>query len=105
MPRGRLVVFLLILAIAFGNMAWAMDTCAPSVALPEQGTSLTDSVAPDESPVEMGYCSLCHCCSQLVYAGYHTPSAAADSGHLAEIYILSFYHSLRRKPPTQPPRI
>ena len=105
MSKGRFIIALLILTVVFSNMAWAMDVCVQHADLTEQSISPTTNTAPDNGS-EYNSCDIfCHCCMQLLYISSHTSPVNTRNSHFAIIYTPSFYHSLQRKPPTEPPQV
>ena len=105
MPSVRVIIALSILALVFSNMAWSMDVCVPHAGQPAQYSESASGALPDDGSAT-GCCDgLCHCCMQLFCIVSPDSPGNAGNGHSSVTFSLSLYHSLLRKPPTEPPRV
>jgi hypothetical protein len=103
--RRIILIPLLIMTILFSNMAWAMDECLLFADLSGQKVSQIADTPPKEDAKNTACDTLCYSWSQFLFIGYRTPSINISANHFDVVPQFSFYHSLRRKPPTEPPQV
>ncbi|HHJ16122.1 MAG TPA: hypothetical protein ENJ80_05425 [Gammaproteobacteria bacterium] len=100
----RILIQLLTLSILFSNMAWAMDECALFVDVPGRPVSQEADTPSDDSSVNSICDTYCIGWAQLLCMSYQTSSSNIIAYQFDVLTRASFYHSLQRKPPTEPPQ-
>lgn len=100
----RIMIQLLTLSILFSNIAWAMDECTWFTDVSGQDISQATTPPSDNGSVKSFCDSYCIGWVHLLYINYQTFSINTISHHFDGVLHSSFYHSLQRKPPTEPPQ-
>ena len=101
----RLIITqLLTLSILFSNIAWAMDECSWFTNVSGQEMSQTATPPSDNGSVTGSCNSYCIGWIHLLYINYQASSINTITHHFDGMPKFSFYHSLQRKPLTEPPQ-
>ncbi len=104
MVMRRIMIQLLTLTILFSNMAWAMDECTWFTDISGKNISQVTTLPSDDGSVNSSCDTYCIGWAQLLYINYQTFSTNTITHHFDGVPHSSFYHSLQRKPPTEPPQ-
>jgi len=101
----HIMIQLLSLSILFSNVAWAMDDCTWFMDVSGQDISQTSTPLSDNDSATNTCDNYCIAWVHLLYINYQTSSINTITHHFYGILPSSFYHSLQRKPPTEPPQV
>ena len=104
MFNRRIIISLLVMNILLSNMAWAMDECALLLNISGQNISQVANTPVDDVSESNACDTFCFGWAQLLSINYHTSFIKISNSHIDVILQPSFYHSLQRKPPTEPPQ-